>query len=240
MSNVKYKYKKIEKYILDNIYKGNLLSGSLLPTQKQLCIKFGASRMTVMKALNSLEDAGFIERIQGSGTYVKTANLHEQSIEMLSFTEQYSRRGIRVKSDLISYEKMVIPSVEMANKLKVSKKENIHFVKRLRYGNDKPMAMQYLYISTSRVPVLDLNSMSGSFYSYIEKVLKKKLGNGQSNLTVVLPPEEVRKYLNLQENTPVVCTKHITCFANGLPFEFIVTYQCYETYSMDFFNNRLF
>lgn len=235
----KYKYKEIENYILDNIYQGNFLSGSLLPTQQELCERFSVSRMTVIKALEKVEETGMIKRVQGSGCYVNLSSLHESSINMLSFTETYEKRGIKVRSVLLYYELKQIPDADMAKKLKVSPTEIVHFIKRLRYGNDKPMAVQILYISASRIPNLDLSCMNKSFYKYVEVNLNKKLGNGTSNLSIVKPTAEIKKLLNITDDSPVVCTKHITCFSNMLPFEYIETYQRYETYSMDFFNTRI-
>jgi len=236
----KYKYKEIENYILNKIYEGAYVSGSVLPTQEELTKQFSVSRMTVIKALENLEESGMINRVQGSGTYVNLTSLQQQTISMASFTETYEKRGIKVKSQLLSYELKYIDNIDILHKLKINGNEKVHYIKRLRYGNDKPMAVQLLHISTSRVPNLDLNCMNSSFYNYIEKVLKMKLGNGTSNVTIVKPNNEIKKLLGIDDDSPVVLTKHVTCFSNMLPFEYIETYQRYENYYMDFFNTRVF
>lgn len=57
------------------IYKQKILSRELnptdrLPSERKLAKDFGHSRITAKRALNELEKEGFIERIQGSGSYV--------------------------------------------------------------------------------------------------------------------------------------------------------------------------
>lgn len=54
--------KDLENYITRGIYK--------LPTEKELCAQFQASRQTIRQALLILEQEGLIVRRQGSGSYV--------------------------------------------------------------------------------------------------------------------------------------------------------------------------
>ena len=48
------KYKIVEDYIIKNIKEKNFKAGEQIPTEDELCRKFGFSRMTVNKALNHL------------------------------------------------------------------------------------------------------------------------------------------------------------------------------------------
>ena len=53
---------ELENYIRQGTYK--------LPTEKELCEQFHASRQTIRQALLILEQEGLIARKQGSGSYV--------------------------------------------------------------------------------------------------------------------------------------------------------------------------
>lgn len=74
----KYKYKQIENYIYDGIRNSQFAVDSLLPTQEELCRQFDVSRTTVNRALNELVDCGIVEKIQGSGCYIRTPKLSKQ------------------------------------------------------------------------------------------------------------------------------------------------------------------
>jgi GntR family transcriptional regulator len=52
------------------IAEGEFHVGHLLPTESELCQEYGVSRFTVREALRRLDEAGLIERRQGSGTRV--------------------------------------------------------------------------------------------------------------------------------------------------------------------------
>lgn len=66
-------YKVIADRIIDYIYESNL--SVKLPTERELSTKFNASRQTIRKALEIVEEAGLIERRQGSGIYLSSSYL---------------------------------------------------------------------------------------------------------------------------------------------------------------------
>ena len=73
-------YRTIIKKVSDEIYeqlrnlviKGELKPGSKLPPERDLAVHLGVSRPSLREALNKLESQGFIEQIQGDGTYIKS------------------------------------------------------------------------------------------------------------------------------------------------------------------------
>ena len=67
------KYRQVYSALRRDIQSGRLGTGARLPSEADLVRKFGASRITVGRAMRELQVAGLIERRAGSGTYVKTA-----------------------------------------------------------------------------------------------------------------------------------------------------------------------
>lgn len=63
-------YLKIEKYLLDEIQAGHFSLDERLPSEKELSEQFGVSRITVRKALSTLNTAGIIRRYPGKGTFL--------------------------------------------------------------------------------------------------------------------------------------------------------------------------
>jgi DNA-binding LacI/PurR family transcriptional regulator len=63
-------YERLYNFVLDDIRKGSLRSGDRVPSEKELARKHGVSRITSMRALQNLEQAGVVERIRGKGTFV--------------------------------------------------------------------------------------------------------------------------------------------------------------------------
>ena len=63
-------YLKIYNDLKDSIISGDIENGSKLPTEKQLGEKYAVSRITAIKAMQKLENEGYIKRVRGSGTFV--------------------------------------------------------------------------------------------------------------------------------------------------------------------------
>jgi GntR family transcriptional regulator, arabinose operon transcriptional repressor len=67
------KYQRVYTALRRDIQSGRLGHGDRLPSEAELVRQFGASRITVGRAVRDLQTAGLVERRAGSGTYVKTA-----------------------------------------------------------------------------------------------------------------------------------------------------------------------
>ena len=68
------RYAQVSDLLQRRIAAGNYAVGGLLPTELDLCQEFGISRHTVREALRRLAEAGFVQRRQGSGSQVISAN----------------------------------------------------------------------------------------------------------------------------------------------------------------------
>jgi GntR family transcriptional regulator of arabinose operon len=93
------KAEKIKELIAEMIQSFNKRGLNRLPTERSLSVKFGVSRDTVVKALTSLEMDGYVERRQGSGTYIVDSSAHKDITIGLVFEIPFHKA--QAQSDLI-------------------------------------------------------------------------------------------------------------------------------------------
>lgn len=67
-------YEQIAKQIKDNIIKGIISEGELLPSIRNLARELKISVITTKRAYEELEREGFIETVPGKGSYVSVQN----------------------------------------------------------------------------------------------------------------------------------------------------------------------
>jgi GntR family transcriptional regulator len=81
-------YAAIEASLRDEIATGLQPIGSCLPTEHELCLRFGASRFTIRQALNGLRSAGMIEPRPGIGTFVVASAPRATLVQTLNSVEE--------------------------------------------------------------------------------------------------------------------------------------------------------
>lgn len=67
------KYVQLQNYILQKIAEGVYSVGDRIPSETELSRQFDISRITVNTAIKELAGSGVLERIQGKGTFVRSA-----------------------------------------------------------------------------------------------------------------------------------------------------------------------
>src|SRR5664279_2764229 len=63
-------YAQVEAMIREEIEREGLQPGARLPTEADLCKRFGVSRSTIRQSLNRLEMEGLIKRTRGKRTFI--------------------------------------------------------------------------------------------------------------------------------------------------------------------------
>lgn len=80
-------YDQIVQQIKDAILSGELPEGTLLPSIRSLANDLHVSVITTKRAYSDLEESGFVESIQGKGTFVSGGNLELLREERLRVIE---------------------------------------------------------------------------------------------------------------------------------------------------------
>ncbi|MCI5825787.1 MAG: GntR family transcriptional regulator [Arcanobacterium sp.] len=89
ISNVSGKpiYEQISSQIRDSILSGKLKPGEALPSIRALANDLKVSVITTKRAYSDLEEAGFIDSVQGKGSFVTGGSLELQREEVLRSVE---------------------------------------------------------------------------------------------------------------------------------------------------------
>jgi len=81
----------IVQQIKDQIKKGILKSGEKLPSERKLAELLGVSRASVREAIQALAFSGYLEVIQGKGTYIlEIASKYDEIVNFFSGFSNYS------------------------------------------------------------------------------------------------------------------------------------------------------
>ena len=200
------KYIKIMSDLESQIKNNELKPGDQIPTEKNLCEMYNASRMTVNKAIMMLCEKRLVERITGKGSFVKDyrtiKNLQLGSTG--SFTEDMISTGKVPGAKLIGYKLVKgkeVPHVRDA--LKLSDEDFIHS--------------------------LDIQVLENSLYKYIKK-LGYQIQGIDAQYSAVMPTKKQKELLKV-DNIALFKSQHVTFLSDGTPFEYISTYYRGDQYT---------
>src|SRR5438270_11848311 len=126
--------------------------GEAIPSERQLAIDLGVSRLTLRAALDDLVRDGYLDRRHGSGTYVTEPKI-AQPLTLTSFSDDMRRRGMTPGSRTLELTS-TLAGARLAHRLGVSPEARLIRVKRLRLADSQPMAMQVLHVPEALVPNL--------------------------------------------------------------------------------------
>ncbi|MBO0601359.1 GntR family transcriptional regulator [Sporosarcina sp. E16_3] len=212
-------YAQIEDYLKSQILQGGFVIGMAIPSERELTDTFGVSRMTVRQSITNLVNEGLLYREKGRGTYVATPKI-EQPLSLTSFTEDMLSRGMKPSNKLVSFEKK-IPEIDIAQELQLAKGEEVFIVKRIRYADDKPMAIERSYLPVKLVPDLELNNIEGSLYSFIEKDKRLIISHASQRMEAVLVNKEDAEFLQICMPSAVLMIERISYLTNDVPIEIV-------------------
>lgn len=82
-------FEQIENAIKEAIFSNELKEGEILPSVRSLANDLKISFLTVKRAYDELEKAGFIKSVQGKGTFVAPKNMELMKEEKLREIQDY-------------------------------------------------------------------------------------------------------------------------------------------------------
>lgn len=92
---------RIRQFILDGIREHRFLPGAKIPTEAELVLQFGVSRMTVNKAVRDLASEGILIRFAGDGTYVAERKAESPLMDVNNIAEEIAGRGHCYRASVI-------------------------------------------------------------------------------------------------------------------------------------------
>jgi GntR family transcriptional regulator len=194
--------------------------GEAIPSERQLSVELGVSRLTLRAALDELSREGYVVRRRGSGTFVSEPKI-AQELTMTSFTEDMRRRGMEPGSHTLSLE--VVPAgARLGRFLHVSPSEPIVVAKRLRLADRETMAIETLHVREALVPGLKQPDLEGkSFYQLLRDRFGIVIAGGMQTIEPTVTNEEESAALGVPLHSPAFLFERVTHSESNEIVEFV-------------------
>jgi GntR family transcriptional regulator len=185
-----------------------------IPSERQLGLDLGVSRLTVRAALDELVREGYLVRRRGAGTFVAEPKV-QKGIDITSFSDDMRARGLTPGSRTL--ELTTIPAgARLGRILHVSPSEPIVAVKRLRLADGEPMAIELLHVRSSLVPGLTGEDLEQySFYDLLASRWDISIVGGTQTVEPTVTNDEESNALGVPLHSPALLFERVTRSTDG-------------------------
>lgn len=160
-------YVQLMQKIKNSISNGELQVGTRIPTELELCSKYGVSRITVRKAVQELEKQGILEKKQGKGTYVTVPAIRRKLHEVNSFHDTCRMNGKKPSTKVINLR--TVPASTMdEEELGVAAGSRVVETIRVHLADGVPVILEENHFSMAYSYLLE-SDLNGSLYNLLEE-----------------------------------------------------------------------
>lgn len=193
--------------------------GGRLPSERELSERLGVARETLRRSLRELEKEGLLQRKQGAGTFVSGQALVKQ-FQLISFSEDMRERGLTPSSEVLS-TRVVRAGAKLAHKLRIIPGANAIELRRLRFANDEPMALETVFLVQDALPDFDASQLAThSLYELIEHRYSLTIKSATQQIHATVLSEDEADLLDVAPFSPALLVERQVTASNGKIFEY--------------------
>ncbi len=216
-------YQQIAELLIRDIAAGRLIDGERLPPERDMAVNMGIAVGTLRQALKSLTEKGLLDRVQGSGNYIR-AKADAASVYALFRLERVEGGGLptaRVLSVDRCAKNPALPAFGAS--------AEGHRIRRLRFLSGQVAAVEEIWLDGAEVDRIAPGDLLESLYLFYRQRLgiwisRAEDSIGQGPLPGWAPPEFPHP-----PGTPLPLITRVSWAQDGRSVEASVTWYDPET-----------
>ena len=223
-------YRQIEQSLRERI--ATLRPGERLPSDAELCVEFGVSRMTARNAMQRLAEDGLIHRQPGRGSFVAEPSTHRRANRLMTFTQEMLRRGRVPSSRMLT--RVIRPSTTAeAASLGIPPRQPVVHLRRLRSADDQSIAIESaVLIGACADAVMTADLAHGSLHETLARsgyVLRR----GTATIAAAAASAEEARLLGIRTGDPLLVERRVILDSHGRRIEATESVYPADRYALD-------
>jgi GntR family transcriptional regulator len=206
-------YQRIQKVIRERIAAGELTTGDVVQSERELARIHGVSLMTARHALSSLEQEGIVERRRGAGTFIAAPKIHFN--KLTSYTEQMASRGLATSAKVL-VSKVIDSDQEICARLGLPPMSRLVKVQRLRLAAGEPFAHETCYLSAEEFQDLASAPLGrDSLFSILQREYNVELAHADEEVDATAADPATADLLGIPRKSPLLRIRQIIYSSKG-------------------------
>lgn len=212
------KFVAVSEMLIREIAAGHLADGARLPPERDMAADLGIAVGTLRKALADLEGKGLLERVQGSGNYVR----HKADVASVYalFRLEKVRGGGLPTAQIVSVARQAKPVDAPA----FGDAEEGHRIRRLRSLDGDLIAVEEIWLDGGLRDVILADDLSDSLYQFYRDALGVVIASVEDRIGVAGLPRWTPAQFHLRAGVPVGFIERVSWDSDGQPVEYSRTW----------------
>lgn len=218
-------YAQLAGILRDGIEAGTWQPGDALPSESELCERYGLSRTAVRQGISELVVEGLVRREKGRGTFVRHPAVADIVVqELRGFLDELEGRGRRVDTLVLRQEVVRVPPA-VAGALGLHRHGTALAVDRLRSVGGEPVVAVRTHLPLPRFDdLVDADLSRASLYRTLADRHGVRPSVGRRRVQAVAADDEQADLLSIEVGAPVLEVTGLGLDADGTPFEHFVAW----------------
>ena len=227
------KYLDIVDDLRHHILYGKYKNEDKIEDEKALGVTYGASKLTIKKAVDILVQEGLLVKKQGSGTYINSVAFTNPLLnpndltKPSSLTHEYEDKI--TTSKVLEFE-IIKANEYIAKSLLLKTGDFVYKVYRVRYIDQKANSIEEVYMPINIVIGLNQEIVNHSIYDYIVDTLKLKPKSFHKFIYSRPCNQIEEKELKMKSCDPVTIVEQIAFLDDGIPYEYSLVSHNYKDF----------
>lgn len=204
------RHAQISEWLRKQIEMGVYKSDEKLPSENELSKKFDVSRVTIRRALQSLDNEEVIYRCQGLGSFVSDNRTRHNLVKLTDFNEDMTKAGLDASSVVKRFQSVDSPGW-LAQQLGIEEGNKVLQIDRLRLGDGEPIAFDTTWLPILYGQLLSEQALQDkTIFSVLEEEYDIPVIKGCYKMSASAATPELANELDIAENTPLFLIDRIS------------------------------
>jgi len=178
---------ELSEMLAREIQAGILLDGMRLPPERALAEELGVAVGTLRKALLDLSDKGLVERVHGSGNYVRSSSTDSSAKNKTVY--EFFRLELIAGGGLPTAEVLSVNKVKKTLEVgDIGDDAYAYRIRRLRRLNDTDAAIEEIWIDAGKLSNLSKEQLHDSLYLFYKEKLGFWISRVEDGVSAYKPP----------------------------------------------------
>ncbi|HET6567449.1 MAG TPA: GntR family transcriptional regulator [Rhodothermales bacterium] len=191
------RHEQVSEWLRSQIERGAYRPDDRLPSENELGERFGTSRITIRRALQTLENEGLIYRRQGLGSFVQKPRLRHGLVRLTDFAQDMERAGLEASSRIL-FHAPVKAEASIALVLDIEVGTTVVRLDRVRLGDGEPVALDRTWLPAFYAQLLEGRDLTHeTIYHVLERDYNIPVLRGRYRIEAVNADAEVASALKV-------------------------------------------